>query len=64
MKLLDHADLAALGIKFSRVHLWRLCRAGRFPKPIKLSPGRNAWSEAEIADWIKARIAERDGGRQ
>jgi predicted DNA-binding transcriptional regulator AlpA len=35
-----------------------------FPKPIKVTPsGRTiAWFEDEVAEWQKARAAERDGG--
>jgi prophage regulatory protein len=61
MRLLDYDDLAAKGIRYSRCHLWRLIKAGRFPKPVKLGDGaRNAWVEMEIDAFIKARIAERD----
>ena len=35
-------------------------REGTFPKPIRVSPGRIAWSEAEIAAWQKERMQERD----
>ena len=38
--LVDHADLRALfGIKYSRVHIWRLIRAGKFPPPVSLYDG-------------------------
>jgi prophage regulatory protein len=64
--LLDYDGLRAKGITFSREHLWRLVRAGRFPAPVKLSGdplGRNAWDEAEIDQHIADRKAERTGGR-
>jgi prophage regulatory protein len=61
MKLLSMADLRLLkGVSYSRAHLFRLIRAGRFPKPIKLGENRNAFVEAEIDQWIEARIAARD----
>lgn len=44
----------------SRTTLWRMVRAGTFPRPIPLSPGRVAWSEAEVSQWM----AERSGCRQ
>jgi prophage regulatory protein len=60
-QLLDSDDLWACGIRFSRQHLYRLIKAGLFPKPIKLgSGGRNPWIADEINAWIKARISERD----
>ena len=52
-RLLDSDDLWACGIRFSRQHLYRLIKAGKFPRPIKLgSGGRNAWlaSELELMD--------------
>jgi predicted DNA-binding transcriptional regulator AlpA len=60
-KLLDHADLQARGIKYSRTQLWRLWNSGQFPRPLKLSQSRNAWTEDEINAWIEALVAQRDG---
>ncbi|MET0537759.1 MAG: AlpA family phage regulatory protein [Xanthobacteraceae bacterium] len=60
MRLLDYADLCDRGIKYSRCQLWRLWKEGRFPRPVKLSVNRNAWAEADVDEWISARIAERD----
>ena len=61
LKLLDHADLQARGIKYSRAQLWRLWTAGKFPRPIKLSASKNAWHEVEINEWLESKLAERDG---
>ena len=44
----------------SRSKLYELIEQGRFPKPVKLSGRINAWPESDIADWIAARIAERE----
>lgn len=33
---------------------------GIFPKPIRLGAKSRGWVEAEIDEWISARIAERD----
>jgi predicted DNA-binding transcriptional regulator AlpA len=33
--------------------IWRLERAGRFPKSIRLSGNAVGWREAEIDQWIK-----------
>jgi prophage regulatory protein len=58
-KLLDYADLRARGIKYSRPHLWRMWNTGQFPKPVKVSPQRNAWLESDIDAWIENLVAER-----
>jgi predicted DNA-binding transcriptional regulator AlpA len=50
---------AAAGVK-SRSTLQLMVRSGLFPRPIRVSPGRVAWSSAEIACWQEARIKERD----
>lgn len=50
----------------SRSTLWRLERAGNFPKRRRLSPGRVAWRSEEIDAWRDAREPARsdkpDGG--
>lgn len=61
VKFLRYEDLKAVGIPFSRVHVDRLQKAGQFPKKIKLGPNTAAYLESEIAAWIEARCAERDG---
>jgi prophage regulatory protein len=42
--------------------IYALMAAGKFPKPIALSANTRAWIEAEVDDFITARIAERDEG--
>jgi prophage regulatory protein len=61
-KLLDYGALQERGIPYCKVHLWRLCKDGKFPKPVKLNTtlSRNAWLESDIDAWIESRIAERD----
>lgn len=60
MQLLDYDALKNKGVTYSKTQLWRLAKAGTFPKPIKVGAARNAWVESEIDAWIKARMAERD----
>ncbi len=63
LKLIGQHELAPKkGIRFHPRHLWRLRKAGKFPKPIKLGGQRIAYVEAEIDAWIEQRIAERDAG--
>ena len=40
----------------SRTTLWRMVRRGEFPKPVQVSPGRVAWSEALVNAWIAAKM--------
>jgi prophage regulatory protein len=61
VRLLAYNDLKSLkGIGYSRAHLWRLVKAGSFPRPTKIGGGRNAWVEPEVDAYIKARITARD----
>jgi prophage regulatory protein len=50
---------AAAGFR-SRSTLRQMIREGKFPRPVRISRGRIAWSATEIAAWQKARIEERD----
>lgn len=60
MKLLDQDGLAQKGIQFSDTHIWRLVRAGNFPKPVKIG-NRNHWVESEIDQYITNKLKQRDG---
>lgn len=44
----------------SRATVYRLVQAGAFPPPVVLTGARSAWVEAEIANWMQARLASRD----
>jgi len=37
------------------VTLWRMCREGRFPAPIKLTERRNGWPANQIEEWLTPR---------
>jgi prophage regulatory protein len=60
MRVLNYDDLKAKGVPYSKPHLWRLVKAGKFPAPIKWGAARNGWIEEEIDQLIAERIAERD----
>ena len=47
------------GIPFSRVHIDRLEKAGRFPRRVRLGPNTVAWREDELDDWSAARSNKR-----
>jgi prophage regulatory protein len=42
-------------VSLSRTTLWRLCRAGVFPKPVRISAGRVAFVQQQVEDWMRAR---------
>ena len=61
MKILNYDDLKTLkGIPYSKVHLWRLERHGKFPKRVPLGQSRHGWLDSEIDEWITSRMAKRD----
>ena len=59
-KLIAMDELDEEGIPYSRAHLYRLIKAKKFPKPIRLGANRIAFVTDEIDAWIEAKIAERD----
>jgi prophage regulatory protein len=61
MRLLSFVELKTVkGIAYSKAHLHRLIKIGKFPRPIKIGENRNAWIEEEIDAHIEAKIADRD----
>jgi prophage regulatory protein len=61
MRILSFEELRLeKGIPYSKVHIWRLERAGKFPKRLPLGASRHGWSDSEIDEWIAGRMAERD----
>jgi prophage regulatory protein len=59
MKFLRHDDLKAKGIQWSRTHIIRLERAGRFPKRVRIGANSFGYVEAEIDSHIAALAAAR-----
>ena len=39
----------------SRTTCWRLQKAGDFPQPVVISPGRIGWRESDVAAWKASR---------
>ena len=52
-RLLSRDDLVALGILFSRAHLHRLVRDGKFPAPVALGPQRDRARKAGALKTLK-----------
>ncbi len=44
----------------NRTKLYKLQRAGQFPRAVKISERAVAWPAAEVSAWIADRIAARD----
>jgi prophage regulatory protein len=57
--LVPYDALKTKGITFSKMHIWRLEKAGKFPVHVPVSAQRIAWVESEIDQWIADRIAAR-----
>jgi prophage regulatory protein len=60
--LIPYRELKARGVPYSKPHLWRLERAGKFPKRVPIGPSRYGYVESEIDDYIAALVAARDAG--
>ena len=41
--------------------VYNLVESSDFPKPVRLTGNRIAFVEAEVEDWMRSKIAERDG---
>lgn len=54
----SYDDLLAAGIRLSMSQLWRLERAGRFPKRMRIS-SRVGWVPEEIRAYIEEKKAAR-----
>jgi prophage regulatory protein len=60
MRYLRFPQLAAeKGINFSRMHIDRLEKAGRFPKRVRVSVNTVAWIEHEIDAYQKTKADAR-----
>ena len=46
-------------VPYSRVQIWRMEKANKFPKRIVLGPNSCAWLRHEIDAWITERAAQR-----
>jgi len=68
MRLLSFPELRTeKGVRYSRQHLHRLVKAGKFPRPIKISGaanGANAWDEDEIDQHLETCRAARDSSEE
>lgn len=54
MRFIRTAELVGK-VGLSRATIWRLERAGKFPKRRQIGPGSVAWLESEVEEWMKQR---------
>lgn len=54
MKILNAKQVTQI-TNLSRVTLWRMERAGKFPQRISISPNRVGWRDDDINNWIDSR---------
>jgi prophage regulatory protein len=47
------------GLPWSRMHIDRLEKAGKFPRRVRLSSKTVAWSEDEVDSFMQEKLAER-----
>jgi prophage regulatory protein len=52
------AVLARTGL--GRDTVYRLGKAGKFPRSFKIGDRASGWSESEVDQWIRGRAAQRD----
>lgn len=45
-------------VPFSSATLWRKCKSGDFPQPVKLSERVTAWEVGAVRAWLEARAAK------
>ena len=59
MKLYQLSAVVTL-VTLSKCTIYRLIKAGKFPKPIKISPRRVAWRESDLHEWESHQAAQGD----
>jgi prophage regulatory protein len=64
VRLIPYESLKAKGVPYSKPHLWRLEKAGKFPRRVPIGAGRYAYVEREIDEHNARLVAERDAGAE
>ncbi len=49
-------------VPYSATTIWRLCRSGKFPRPIKVTPGITAWKVGDIRAYLDDVAKVSEGG--
>ena len=45
-------------VGISRTTLWRLCRSGSFPRPVRISARRSAFHYEAVQEWMERRLKD------
>lgn len=53
-RFIDWKELKKI-VPLSRMHIWRLEKAGKFPLRVEMTERRRAWIYKEILAWMKGR---------
>jgi predicted DNA-binding transcriptional regulator AlpA len=60
-EVVNFRGIKALGIPYSRAHIWRLMAAAEFPQSFKLGAHRNSppvWWLRDIIEWLEAKARQ------
>lgn len=47
-------------LPFGITSLWNYTKAGKFPKPVKISPTVTAWRNADVLAWLESQHVDND----
>lgn len=61
--LINAKEVVAL-TTLARPTIRQLVAEGTFPKPVRVSTRRWAWSKAEVEGWVKTVLASREGSKK
>ena len=64
MRFIRFSQLKEKGITFTRQHVSRLQKAGKFPRSVPLGENTKPFIEEEIDEYLANRVAERDARQQ
>ena len=64
MRFIRFSQLKEKGITFTRQHVGRLQKAGKFPRSVPLGENTKPFIEEEIDEYLASRVAERDARQQ
>jgi prophage regulatory protein len=60
LRIITKKELRLL-VPYTPQHILRLENEGKFPKRVPIGTNRVGWRLVEVEEWLKKRIAERDG---